>query len=156
MKDISASRKTCVVVLAAVGLTFGTLAHAAGGSEKEEGKRTLSRETTHGNESTLGTSKPGTSGSGASQGSGNKSKPQGGALGGSSTEKFSNTDIGGGGTGSGAVLQGGVTTNQQGTSGGAGSMGGMRSGTGQGAGPGTGQGTSSQPGSRSGGAGSGR
>ena len=155
MKDISASRKTCVVVLAAVGLTFGTLAHAAGGSEKEEGKRTLSRETTHGNESTIGNKRRGTSESGAAQGSRN-TKPQGSAIGGSSTDKFTNTDIGGGGTGSGAVLQGGVTTNQQGTSGGAGSMGGMRSGTGQGAGPGTGQGTSSQPGSRSGGAGSGR
>jgi hypothetical protein len=149
MKDVSASRKTCAVVLVALGLTFGSLAHAAGGSDKDEGKRTLSRETTHGNESTIGNKKPGTSGSGASKGSGNTSPPQGSALGGSSTDKFSNTDTGGGGSGSGAPLQGGVTTNKQGTSGGANSAGGMRGGTGQSGGQG------SRSGSGSGGSGSG-
>jgi hypothetical protein len=154
MKDISASRKTCAVVLAAVSLTLGGLAHAEE-SGRDEGKRTLSPESTHGTEKSLGSSKRGTSGSGTSQDSGNKSAPQGGAIGGSSTEKFSNTDIGGGGTGSGAVLQGGVTTNKQGTSGGADSMGGMRSGAGQGAGQGTGQGARSKSGTGgSGGSGS--
>jgi hypothetical protein len=152
MKDIAISMKTCAVVLAATSLAFGSLAHAAGGSDKDEGKRTLSRETTHGNESTLGTTTPGTSGSGALQGSGNKSKPQGSALGGSSTDKFSNTDTGGGGSGSGAPLQGGVTTNKQGTSGGANSAGGMRGTVGKdaGAGPHSGPGTGSGSGGGSG------
>ena len=50
MKDISKSRKTCVVVLAAAGLAFGSLAYAESGSGKNEGKRTLSPESTHGTE----------------------------------------------------------------------------------------------------------
>jgi hypothetical protein len=149
MKGISASSRACIAVLATIGLAFGGLAHAAGGSEKEEYKRTLSNETTHGNESTLGTKKPGTSGSGASKGSGNTSPPQGSALGGSSTDKFQNSDTGGGGSASGAMLQGGVITNKQGTSGGANSAGGTRGTVGKdaGAGPhrsGGGSGSSSE------------
>lgn len=136
MKDISISIKSVAVLLAAASLAFGSLAHAAGESDKDEGKRTLSRETTHGNESTIGDQKPGTSGSGASRGSGNTSPPQGSALGGSSTDKFQNSDTGGGGSASGATLQGGVTTNKQGTSGGANSAGGMRGTVGKDAGAG--------------------
>jgi hypothetical protein len=147
MKDIPESRKTCAVVFAAIGLAFGGLAYAAGDSDKE-GKGTLSRETTHGNESTIGDSKSGTSGAERMR------KPEGTSLGGSSTDKATNTDIGGGGTGSGAVLQGGVETNKQGTAGGADSMGGMRSGTGTG--QSSGQGARSGPGSGGSGSGSGK
>lgn len=136
MKKIAVSIKTCAAVLAATSLAFGSLAQAAGGSDKDEGKRTLSRETTHGNESTIGNKKPGTLGSGAARGSGNATPPQGSALGGSSTDKFQNSDTGGGGSASGATLQGGVTTNKQGTSGGANSAGGMRGTVGKDAGAG--------------------
>jgi hypothetical protein len=133
------TRRTGIALLAAIGLSFGSLTHAAGDSDKE-GKRTLSRETTHGNESTIG-NKRGPSGPGAQQ-----SRPQGSSLGGSSTDKATNTDIGGGGKGSGAMLQGGVETNKQGTAGGASSMGGMKGtvgkDTGQGARSGAGSGSS--------------
>jgi hypothetical protein len=124
MKDMIASKKTCITLLAAIGLAFGGLTYAAGGADKEGGKKTLSDETTHGNESTLGNSKPGTSGSGASQGGANKSRPQGSSTSGSGSDKFTNTDTGGGGSGSTAPLQGGVMTNKQGTAGGANSAGG--------------------------------
>ncbi len=70
------TRRTGIALLAAIGLSFGSLANAAGDSDKE-GKRTLSPETTHGNESTIGNSKPGSSGGGASQGSRNTSPPKG-------------------------------------------------------------------------------
>lgn len=139
MKNIPESRKTWSVVFAAIGLAFGGLVYAAGDSDKE-GKRTLSGETTHGDESTIG-NKRGPSGPGAQQ-----SRPQGSSLGGSSTDKATNTDIGGGGKGSGAMLQGGVETNKQGTAGGADSMGGMKGtvgkDTGQGARSGAGSGSS--------------
>jgi hypothetical protein len=147
MKDISKFRKTCVVVLAAAGLAFGSLAYAESGSGKNEGKRTLSPESTHGTEKSLGTSKSGTSGTGTQQ----SRQTQGSAQGGSSNEKFTNTTgDDGGGKGSGAMLQGGVDTNKQGTTGGADSMGGMRSGTGTGQGSGQG----ARSGSGSGGSGS--
>ena len=125
MKHTIVSRKTCITMLTVAGLAFGGLTHAAGGSNKEEGKKTLSPETTHGNESTLGNSKPGTSGSGASQGGANTSRAQGSSTSGSPSDKFTNTDTGGGGSGSTAPLQGGVMTNKQGTAGGANSAGGM-------------------------------
>lgn len=126
MKNMTTSKKTCISVLAAIGLTFAGLTHATGGSNKEEGKKTLSDETTHGNESTLGNSKPGTSGSGASKGAGNTKRPQGSSTSGSPSDKFTNTDTGGGGSGSAAPLQGGVMTNKQGTAGGTNSAGGTR------------------------------
>jgi hypothetical protein len=124
MKHTIISGKTCVIMLAAAGLAFAGLTHAAGGSSKEEGKKTLSSETTHGNESTLGDSKAGTSGSSASQGGANTSRPKGSSTSGSPSDKFTNSDTGGGGSGSGASLQGGVMTNKQGTAGGANSAGG--------------------------------
>jgi hypothetical protein len=83
-------------MLTVIGLAFGRLTHAAGGSNKEEGKKTLSPETTHGNESTLGNCKPGTSGSGASLGSANTNRPQGSSTGGSPSDKFTSTGTGGG------------------------------------------------------------
>ena len=83
-------------MLTVIDLAFGGLTHAAGRSNKEEGKKTLSPETTHGNESTLGNSKPGTSGSGASQGSANTNRPQGSSTGGSPSDKFTSTGTGGG------------------------------------------------------------
>jgi hypothetical protein len=124
MKHTIIPGKTCITMLAAAGIAFAGLTHATGGSSKEERKKTLSPQTTHGNESTLGNSKPGTSGSGASQGSANTSQPKGSSTSGSPSDKFTNSDTGGGGSGSSAPLQGGVMTNKQGTAGGANSAGG--------------------------------
>jgi hypothetical protein len=133
------TRRTGIALLAAIGLSFGSLTHAAGDSDKE-GKRTLSRETTHGNESTIG-NKRGPSGPGAQQ-----SRPQGSSLGGSSTDKATNTDPPLFFPPPRAMLQGGVETNKQGTAGGASSMGGMKGtvgkDTGQGARSGAGSGSS--------------